>query len=163
MRIGATRIALGVRRITFAQARATSELMLAILITSKHPNSSSARTFGQVNELEVTRGGPVEADNEFGKTRFARMLVARMLGMKVLTILAPVRIGAHVCSMKENTDHSLDTVPLAELAAEATNDSSPAQAIPEAIPPKARTGDERRAPAKSPSAKYDQQRATREN
>jgi hypothetical protein len=45
--------------------------------------------------------------------------------------------------MKENSDRASETIPVAELAAEATNDGSPAQSIPEAIPPQARAGRER--------------------
>lgn len=44
--------------------------------------------------------------------------------------------------MKENADRSSD-IPVADLAAEATNDGSPAQSISEAIPPRDRPGYEK--------------------
>jgi hypothetical protein len=40
--------------------------------------------------------------------------------------------------MKENSDRSSESIPVAEIAAEATNDGAPAQSIPEVIPPRAR-------------------------
>jgi hypothetical protein len=39
----------------------------------------------------------------------------------------------------EDVNTSNESVPLAELAAEATNEGSPAQSVPETIPPQART------------------------
>ena len=46
--------------------------------------------------------------------------------------------SARYAMQKESVDRSSDSIPLADLAAEAVNEASPAQSIPETIPPHAR-------------------------
>jgi hypothetical protein len=66
--------------------------------------------------------------------------------------------------MKENSDRQSETVPVVDIAAEATNEGSPAQSIPETIPPRARANVEKpNKPLSSPSKRSEQSGADRKS